>query len=135
MAHPERHYRLSLWLRAFLVLLCGANVFGAYVIIQQQGSRDPVALTVASVAVLLVLGTLDALTKKVSLEGEEIVIVRGFRRRRLFRGHIADVHWKAGHAISLELDDGLRVKLPEVGKGRRRAEQIRAWLAHDPLEG
>ncbi len=85
---------------AFLSVLSGAG--GAFLLIVE--GLDPVTLTVAVVAILLGIGTLDRLRTRVTLQGEEIVIVRGFNRRRLFRGHVDSVHFDKRSGLSLQLE-------------------------------
>jgi hypothetical protein len=123
----EQTFRMSRWLTGALSLmtvLCGG---GAMVLVWQQG-LDAISLMVSVVAFLLAIGTLDAIRTRVTLSGEEIVVVRGFRRQRLFRGHIESVSWKQGKGVALRLDDGMWVRLPEVGDGRGQAASIRAWV-------
>ncbi len=127
MKVDDQTFRMPRWLTgplAFLSVLTGAG--GAFLLIVE--GLDPVTLTVAVVAILLGIGTLDRLRTRVTLQGEEIVIVRGFNRRRLFRGHVDSVHFDKRSGLSLQLDDGLRVDLPDVGHGPTCAASIRAWV-------
>jgi hypothetical protein len=117
---------MSRWITGTLALLTLANGAGAMVLVMEEG-LDPVTLMVAVVAVALGFGTLDRLRSRVTLRGDEIVIVRSFRRRRLFRGHIDAVRWTPT-GITLELDDGLEVRLPHLARGQDRAAVIRAWV-------
>jgi hypothetical protein len=117
---------MSRWITGTLALLTLGTGAGALFLLVEQG-LDPVTLMVAVVAVALGFGTLDRMRSRVTLRGDEIIIVRSFRRRRLFRGHVDAVRWT--HAgIYLELDDGLEVRLPHLARGRDRAAVIRAWV-------
>ncbi len=117
---------MSRWITGTLALLTLATGAGALFLVLEQGV-DAVTLMVAGVAVILGIGTLDRLRARVTLVGDEIIIVRSFRRRRLFRGHIDAVRWTP-NGISLELDDGMEVRLPDLARGRDRAAVIRAWV-------
>jgi hypothetical protein len=123
----DQTFRMPRWRAQLLALITLVSGVGSVFLMLEDG-LDPITLTVATVAVLLGVGTLDRLRTRVTLRGEEIIIVHGFRRRRLFRGHIDSVHWHRKRGLSLRLDDGLRVKLPDVGDGRTRAASIRAWV-------
>jgi len=127
VSEARQTLRKPIWLTLLLAVLAGATSFAAAQLLDQLG-RDPVALMVAGVAFLLVVATVDALIARVTMRGDEISITRGLRHRRFYRGHIAAVRWKAGEGVSLELDDGLMVGLPELGRGPARARTIRAWL-------
>lgn len=127
MSETRHTLRKPIWLTLLLAVLAAATSYGAVRLVELLG-RDPVALMVAGVAFLLVVATLDALVARVTMRGDEISITRGLRHRRFYRGHIATVRWKAGEGVSLELDDGLTVALPELGRGPARATAIRAWL-------
>ncbi len=127
MSETTQTLRKPIWLTLLLAVLAAATSYGAVRLLGLLG-RDPVALMAAGVAFLLLVATLDALVARVTLRGDEISITRGLRHRRFYRGHIATVGWKAGEGVSLELDDGLRVELPELGRGRARAAAIRVWL-------
>ena len=115
------------WLTGSLALMTLLSGGGGIVLVTQQG-MDAVSLMVSGVGFLLAIGTLDAMRTRVTLSGEEIIIVRGFRRQRLFRGHIDYVTWEKGSGVSLRLDDGMWVRLPDVGDSRGRAAAIRAWV-------
>ena len=115
------------WLTGSLALMTLLSGAGGIFLVTEQGV-DAISLMVAGVGFLLAIGTLDAMRTRVTLDGEEIIIVRGFRRQRLFRGHIDYVTWEKGSGVSLRLDDGMWVRLPDVGDSRGRAAAIRAWV-------
>ena len=126
MRSGEHTFRMSRWITGPLALLTLATGGGALFLLLEEG-LDPVTLTVAAVALVLGFGTLDRMRSRVTIRGEEITIVRSFRRRRLFRGHIDAVTWRHT-GITLELDDGLEVRLPHLARGQDRAAVIRAWV-------
>lgn len=132
MSEARHTLRKPIWLTLLLAVLASATWYGAARMLEQLG-RDPIALMAAGVAFLLVVATLDALIARVSMRGDEISITRGLRHRRFYRGHITSVRWKAGEGVSLELDDGLLVELPELGRGPARAQTIRRWLEEGPV--
>ena len=127
VSRDEQTFRMPQWLTGFLALMTLLSGAGGIFLVLEQGI-DAISLTVAVVGFLLAVGTLDALRTRVTLSGEEIIIVRGFRRRRLFRGHIDSVTWERGTGVSLLLDDGMWVTLPDVGDSKARAASIRAWV-------
>lgn len=127
VSKDEQTFRMPRWLTGFLSLMTLMSGAGGIFLILEQGI-DPISLMVAVVGFALAVGTLDAIRTRVTLHGEEIIIVRGFRRRRLFRGHIESVTWEKGTGIVLHLDDGMLVKLPDVGDSKARAASIRAWV-------
>jgi len=127
VSKDEQTFRMPRWLTgslSLMTLMCGGG--GIFLIVVQ--GIDAISLMVAAVGFTLAVGTLDAIRTRVTLHGEEIIIVQGFRRRRLFRGHIDSVTWQKGTGVSLHLDDGMRVTLPDVGDSKARAASIRAWV-------
>jgi hypothetical protein len=127
VSKDEQTFRMPRWLTGFLSLMTLVCGVGAIFLIVAQGI-DAISLMVAAVGFTLAVGTLDAIRTRVTLHGEEIIIVRGFRRRRLFRGHIDEVTWNKDTGISLHLDDGMWVTLPDVGDSKAHAASIRAWV-------
>jgi hypothetical protein len=130
----DQTFRMPRWLTRPLALISVGSGAGAVFLLLEEG-LDPITLTVAVVAILVGIGTLDRLRTRVTLHGEEIVIVRGFSRRRFFRGHVDTVSWDKRKGLSLQLDDGLRVELPNVGRGSICAASIRAWVERGRRRG
>ncbi len=129
MSKDQQTFRMPRWMTGTLAGLALVTGVGGILLVTEWG-LDPISLTVATVGFLLAIGALDALRTRITLDGEEIIIVRGFRRRRLFRGHIDAVRWTRRRGIALLLDDGMWVRLPDVGGGQPCAAAIRAWVEH-----
>jgi hypothetical protein len=94
------------------------------------GLSDRFKIWIAPVYILLgALGLADLLLSRITLGGDYLRIVSGFRSKRILRADIDRVTWAAGCGASLILRDGKGVRLPSVGRNAQGlANTIRAWL-------
>lgn len=113
--------------------LCLLGTFGfsaaAYSLHAKEGWP---LLTVAAAAMLVPLsiaGFIDALTARVDLLPEKLVVVSNFQRREYARSLFVRATWGKGVPISLEYRDGGWLHLPSfVGGGIGTVNTLRAWL-------
>lgn len=88
-------------------------------------------LTIAAGVLVLVAlgGLLDALTSRVELTDDRLVVVRNLRRREYLRTSFVKVAWGKGVPLALQGASGHWVRLPEVGGGgQAMANTLRAWI-------
>jgi len=119
-----RRPRRQVALLALLFLLVLALALGAY----RSPRASIAAYVVMAFAVASFFGLLEALLTRVTLDHDELVIDRNFRRRRIAKGDIAAVSWERGVGVVLKTTAGAMMKLPDVGDSQSRANAIRAWL-------
>lgn len=98
---------------------------------QLQRSDGWTTLALASVAmsVLGLAGLADALTARVVIYPERLVIVSNFVRREFVRCDFIKVAWAKGCPTSLQRTDGSWLELPPVGgSAQGMANSLRAWI-------
>jgi hypothetical protein len=84
---------------------------------------------------LFVVAFVELAVEHVTLDGDEIRFVRGFKRRAMRRREIAGVTWEKGAGVSIRLHEGGWQRLPPVGgTSQGVTNSIRAWLAREQEE-
>jgi len=79
--------------------------------------------------VFAVAGFIDAMTARVELNNESIVIVQNLIRREYPRSMFVKVTWGKGMPVALQSKSGEWVRLPGVGKSSQAVvNTLRAWL-------
>jgi hypothetical protein len=74
-------------------------------------------------------GFLDAVTSRVELHHDRIVVVQNLRRREYARATFTKVTWGKGVPVALQRATGEWVELPGVGSSAQgMANTLRAWL-------
>jgi hypothetical protein len=80
---------------------------------------------------LSIAGLVDAITARVELREDELVIVKNFRTRNYSRRLFTKVTAEKGVPIALQTVDGHWVKLPDVSPGGQGlVNKLRAWVKH-----
>ena len=115
-----------------LGLLAAAEVLflaGTWVVYREKGLALA-TLTLGGLAVFGAVGLLDALTRRVVLASDALLVTGLWGRRRYDKREIVSVSHEKGGPPALKLADGRWAMLPpEVG--RAIANSIRAWLKAD----
>ena len=88
-----------------------------------------VTVVFLGLALLGVAGVIDALTQRVELHEDRIVIVRNLRRREYPRAVFVKAQWSKGVPVSLQTTSGEWVHLPGVGTSSQGlVNTLRAWI-------
>jgi hypothetical protein len=118
------------------IAMAGAFAFGGVVTLGAllRDEAGGVAIAVCSLVTLITMAALaHALTTRIALKEDGLVVVANFRRRFLPRAMIETVAWERGSGVSVKLVGGGWLKLPETGHDSQvRANTIRAWLKRTP---
>lgn len=94
-----------------------------------------IAWVLGALAVFAVLGIADALSCKVELYPEQIVIVSNLRKSTFARGGFVRASWAKGVPATLERSDGSFLKLPDVGgNAQGLTNSLRAWIKRGRVE-
>jgi hypothetical protein len=76
-----------------------------------------------------IAGAADALTQRIEVHREHIVVVRNLRRREYPRSMFVKVQWGKGVPVSLQSSSGQWIHLPGVGStAQGLVNVLRAWL-------
>lgn len=88
-----------------------------------------VSIGLSVLALFAFVGLLDALTCRVTLKGDALLVVHNLRCVRYSRGEIVTASWAAGVPVAIQLPSGRWVRLPTVGSSNERlARALLAWL-------
>jgi hypothetical protein len=112
-----------------LVLLAAAELLflaGTWVLYRYKGLALT-TLTLGGLSVFGAIGLLDALTRRVVLAPDALLVTGLWGRRRYDKGDIVTVSQEKGGPPALKLADGRWARLPpEIGQAI--GNSIRAWL-------
>jgi hypothetical protein len=123
-----RRFVTPIWIRLFCGLAAFATPAAACILYAERGLSW---LTLASMAAALLapLGLLDALTARVELHPEHLVVTN-LRRREYPRSAIVRVRSSKGSGAGFEHVDGRWIALPSVAPDDQGVcRSIRSWLA------
>jgi hypothetical protein len=88
-----------------------------------------VTVTVLVLVLIGIAGVADALTQRIELHPEHMVVVHNLRRREYPRSMFVKVQWEKGVPVSLQSTSGQWVHLPGVGStAQGLVNTLRAWL-------
>jgi hypothetical protein len=123
-----RIYRTATWIK---IVVLGAALLSPAAALSLWFKDEHTLLSLGGfgLALLALLGALDAFTTRVPLSEESIEIVANFRTRGFQRAAFSSVSWAKGCPISLHLVDGGKVELPGGLHGPEMQNTLRAWLA------
>lgn len=126
-SRPERTFRMTRWVAGFLL----AVTLGLAAVTVYFCRRDGLSLhcgTAAACTLFSFLGFADAFTTRVSLFSDSLTITSNLRRRTYPRQTLESVTWAWGCGVSVRLQNGRWVQLPDVGNAQSVTNSIRAWL-------
>jgi hypothetical protein len=127
-AMPSRTFRSS---PSFVVVAAvAALLFAAGGLVSQRvGGFSWVTIAFLCLVPLGIAGVIDALTQRIELHEEHIVIVYNLRRREYPRSLFVKAHWSKGVPVSLQTTSGEWVHLPGVGSSSQGlVNTLRAWI-------
>jgi len=88
-----------------------------------------VTVTLLVLVPIGIAGAVDALTQRIELHREHIVVVRNLRRREYPRRMFVKAQWGKGVPVSLQSTSGEWIHLPGVGStAQGLVNTLRAWL-------
>ncbi|HVH34885.1 MAG TPA: hypothetical protein VM847_12340 [Tahibacter sp.] len=123
-----RRFVAPTWVR----LLCGfgalATPAAAWILYAERGLSWLTLITMA-MAAFAPLALLDALTARVELHAEHLVIVSNLRRRQYRRSDLLRLRYGRGVKAAIAHVAGQWIELPDVGSGNQSlCNSLRAWL-------
>ena len=123
-----RTFRAPRWLAAF-ALLAACMFFVGTVLSYRAEGWSWVTIAFLGLVPIGIAGFLDALTQRVELHQEHLIVVRNLRKASHPRSAITRVTWAKGVPVSLQLTSGNWIHLPGVGPSRQGlVNTLRAWL-------
>jgi hypothetical protein len=123
-----RTFRSSPWVA--VVAAVATLLFVALGLVSYRvGGVSWVSILFLCLVPLGVAGIIDAVTQRVELHPEHIVIVRNLRRREYPRSLFVQAQWSKGAPPSLQTTSGEWVHLPGVGSSSQgMVNTLRAWI-------
>ena len=127
-APRTRVFRSPLWMQ--IVTAVGVLLFGAAAThLYTTEGWSWLALAGMALVPVAIAGFLDALTSRIELRADKLVVVQNLRRREFARDTFVKATWGKGVPVSLERTDGSWLQLPSVGASAQGlANTLRAWL-------
>jgi drug/metabolite transporter (DMT)-like permease len=123
-----RVFRPSLWIAVFAAVAAVMFVVLAYFTHRSKG-WSWTAIALLCLVPVGVAGVLDALTCRIELTDEQLIVVENLRRRQYSRSAFVRATWAKGVPASLQLESGQWLQLPNVSVGNQGlANALRAWL-------
>jgi hypothetical protein len=127
---PPTVFRARLWVKCAVLASLFVFVAGAVFGFRTEGpSWLPITFTV--LAILGLVGVVEVFRLRVELREDELIVVSGWRKRRLSRELLERVTWQAGAGVSIRLKDGSWVRLPDVGLEQPGPEQQYPGMASE----
>ena len=126
----ERVFRAPRWVQA--ASACSALLFLVVAILSYRtDGLSLVTLALLSLVPIAVLGLIDAITQRIELHPDHIVIVRNLSRRKYPRDMFVKAQWGKGVPTALLTNADSWIDLPGVGtSGLGLANSLRAWIKH-----
>ena len=123
-----REFRAPRYTAAFCAIGSAVGAYAAYDIIRVNGVT-PFFLAAIIICLLMLGGLADALTTKVSVSENELVVRSNFKVRRFSRSEFSSVTWSKGCPVALEFRDGSWLNLPSVAASAQGVTNtLKAWL-------
>jgi len=122
-SRQELRYRGSV--TAIAAVLFAAGAFVSY----RALGLSWVTVVFVGLVALGIAGILDALTQRIELHDDRLVIVRNLRRREYPRAMFVKAQWSKGVPVSLQTAAGEWVHLPGVGASSQGlVNTLPAWI-------
>ena len=128
MEAPLHRFSSPVWVRLLCVFGAIAFPVAAYFIYAEQG-WSWLSLAILSITTFAIAGAIDALTSKVEVFPERLVVVANLRRREHIRSEFVSVSWAKGVPVVLQSKSGENLRLPAVGSSAQGlTNTLRAWI-------
>ena len=110
--------------------IAAAGLFSAVTYLSYRfNGRSWVTVALIALIPIAIAGVADALTQRIELHREHIVVVRNLRRREYPRRMFVKAQWWKGVPVSLQSTSGEWVHLPGIGPtAQGLVNTLRAWL-------
>lgn len=119
---PARRILLLTAATAAVVLVLAAVALVSSLPLWQRGAAMLLAM-------LAVLGVAEVASRRLELSDRGIDYVANLRRHSIPRDEIQTVAWARSSGVSVRLNDGRWIHLPEVGRNSESlSNSIKAWL-------
>ena len=116
------------WIRVALSIIAAGSLAAAVYFYSEEGLSWLTAFF-AGFSVFCGAGIIESFTAYIALEDTEVRFRQTLRSTAIPRSAIRRVTWEGGSGVSLLLDDGTWVKLPDLGQNSQGlTNSIRAWL-------
>ena len=123
-----RKFRPPRWIVAFIGMAALLFLAAAVLLYYLQG-WSWMSLVAAALVPVSLAGLADAMTSRIELHEERLVVVRNLRKREYPRHAFASVSWGKGVPVTLQFAEGGSLHLPEiVSSGLGLANTLRAWI-------
>lgn len=123
-----REFSSPTWFKATVGVLAIAMPGVTALVLKLEGFSF-LGLSFAAMSVIGLAGLLEVVVLAVIIDDDELRIRGVTKRRNIPKSEIARVTWEGGCGVSIQLNDGKWVKLPDVGKSSQAlTNSIRAWL-------
>jgi hypothetical protein len=123
-----RMFRAPRWVAVAATSSAALFLAVAYLSYRSNG-LSWVTVTLLVLVPIGIAGAADALTQRIELYSEHIVVVNNLRRREYSRSMFMKVQWGKGVPVSLQSTSGQWIQLPGVGSSAQGlANTLRAWL-------
>ena len=121
-----RTYRSPAWVKVFALVASIVFLAGAVMSYRVEG-WSWVTLAFVGLVPIGAAGLLDALTQRIELHQEHLVVVRNLRKVSYPRSAFSRVTWGKGVPVSLQSTSGNWIQLPGVGSsGQGLVNTLRA---------
>jgi hypothetical protein len=125
---PVRTFRSSRWavgLVAVALLLFAAGLLWFY----RTEGLSLKTITFMGLTLFGIAGLIDAITQRIELHDDRIVLVQNLRKRQYARRLFVKATWAKGVPVSLQTTSGEWVSLPGVGASSQGlVNTLRAWI-------
>jgi hypothetical protein len=123
-----RIFRATRWTVVAAMFAAGVLLAMAYLSYRFNG-MSWVTITLLVLVPIGIAGAVDALTQRIELHSEHVVVVLNLRRREYSRSMFVKVQWGKGVPVSLQSTSGQWIHLPGVGStAQGLVNTLRAWL-------
>ena len=126
--HDVRIFRSPRWVVIVTALAAALFVAGAAWSYTTHG-LSWMTIAYFGLGLFGVIGLLDALTQRIELHAEHLVVVRNLVRREYPRRLFVKAQWAKGVPVTLQTTSGEWIELPGVGSSAQGlVNTLRAWL-------
>ena len=125
---PVRTFRSSRWAVGLVTIALLLFAAGLVWFFRTEGMSLK-TITFMGLTLFGIAGLIDAITQRVELHDDRIVVVQNLRKRQYARSLFVKATWAKGVPVTLETTSGGWVSLPGVGgSSQGLVNTLRAWL-------
>ena len=125
------NFRVVPWIRIMILVTTSGSITAAVYYFRHEGLTWMTAFFVGF-SIIGVAGIVESVSSYIRLEDSEIRFRQTLGKTAISKNDIRSVTWEAGCGVSLLLNDGTWVKLPDLGQNSLGlTNSIRSWLKND----